>query len=313
MYIGRFAPTPSGPLHFGSLLAALASYLDAKANNGQWLVRMDDLDSPRCPPGAASHILKTLERFGFQWDGQVMYQSQRVDAYRDALEKLKQLDRVYTCTCSRKEVQAASTAWNVQGIYPQTCRHKKEHDKSKAQQGALRLKSEVGTILFNDEIQGSQQFLVERDVGDFVLFRADGFFAYHLAVVVDDFAQGVTHIVRGADLLPLTPHHVYLQSLLRCPVPVYSHIPVVVNQHGEKLSKQTLAAAIEPADAYKLVSNALIFLGQNVELQKMQTVEDLLQSAVKNWSLTAIPKVLFKAVADSSTLVAQALNEDCGT
>lgn len=294
MYIGRFAPTPSGPLHFGSLLAALASYLDAKANHGKWLVRMDDLDARRCPPGMADHILKTLESFGLHWDEPVVYQSRRFEAYQSELEKLKQRDLVYACTCSRKDIQAASMARHNQGIYPQICRFKNSNEQSIGQQKALRLKSEMGMVLFDDAIQGAQQFSIEQDIGDYVLFRADGFFAYHLAVVVDDAAQGITNVVRGADLLPLTPHHVYLQRLLQYQTPRYAHIPIVVNELGEKLSKQTLAPAIDPDDALSLISKALIFLGQSADFKKLQTVEVLLQSAVKNWSLEAVPRVLFK-------------------
>ena len=219
MRIGRFAPTPSGPLHFGSLVAAVASYLDARAAGGRWLVRMEDIDTPRVVPGAADEILWTLERFGFEWDGPVLYQSTRIEAYREALEELKRGGFVYPCSCSRTTsarcVCTSGPRWRVR--FPGD---------------------------------------------DFTVLRADGIFAYQLAVVVDDAFQGVTDVVRGADLLDSTPRQMHLQKLLGLPTPRYVHVPLVTNEKGEKLSKQTLAPALDVEDAPAALVRALRFLGQ---------------------------------------------------
>jgi glutamyl-Q tRNA(Asp) synthetase len=228
MYRGRFAPSPTGPLHFGSLVAAVASYLDARAHGGEWLVRMEDVDRAREAPGAAASILSDLEFFGFQWNGPVMYQSQRTEAYRDALERLKAADQAYPCGCSRKEIEGES--------YPGTCAHGLPPGKTAR---AWRARGE----------------------GDFVLLRADGYFAYQLAVVVDDAAQGITDVVRGADLLDSTPRQNHLQRLLGFAVPNYTHIPVVLAADGQKLSKQTGAEGLDRARAGELLWDALAFTG----------------------------------------------------
>ena len=276
MYIGRFAPSPTGPLHFGSLVAALASWLDARAVGGRWLVRIEDLDRPRCVPGASDDVLRTLERLGLTWDGEVVYQSKRHSLYADALQRLQ--GRTYWCNCSRREVADSSLGLAIDGahIYTGACR------AAGLQTGrALRVRTAADEICFEDRAQGRQCQVPERDVGDFVLRRADGTFAYQLAVVVDDAAQGVTDVVRGADLLDSTPRQIHLQQLLGLPTPGYLHVPAAVNAKGEKLSKQTGANAIAPR--WASVRQALDFLGQ--------PESGSLNDAVRNWDPARVPAV----------------------
>ena len=255
MYIGRFAPSPTGPLHMGSLVAALASWLDARAAGGRWLVRIEDLDRPRCVPGAAEEILRSLERLGLGWDGEVAYQSARQDLYLDALRRLQ--GHTYWCNCPRREIADSSLGLAADGahIYPGTCRA-----AGLAAGRAQRIRTRAETIRFIDRLQGDQSQVLESELGDFVLYRAEGMYAYQLAVVVDDAAQGVTDVVRGADLLDSTPRQIYLQRLLRVPTPRYLHVPAAVNAAGEKLSKQTGALPVEPT--WASVRRALDFLGQ---------------------------------------------------
>ena len=288
-YIGRFAPSPTGPLHFGSLVAAVASYCDAKANAGKWLVRMEDLDKPREIKGAADDILRTLEAFGFEWQGEVVYQSQRGDLYQAALNKLA--DLTYPCTCSRREIADSAANSNTHGIdgfiYPRTCLM---HPLKANVLPAWRLKAADVLIYFEDGIQGEISQNLSKEIGDFVLKRADGIFTYQLAVVVDDFAQGVTQIVRGADLLDSTTRQIYLQNLLGYPTPHYAHLPIAVNAAGEKLSKQTLAEPLNSAKARQQLFKALQFLGQNPPAA-MQTapLKELWQWAFAHWTFTNIP------------------------
>ncbi len=257
MYRGRFAPSPTGPLHFGSLVAALESYLHARAHRGLWIVRMEDLDLPRCVAGADEDILRTLEAFGFRWDGPVLYQSARTSAYRDALEQLKARDLAYPCSCSRRETGG--------GDYPGTCR---SGLRDPSRPVAWRVRAE--------------------EHGDFVVYRSDGFFAYQLAVVVDDAAQGITHVVRGADLLDSTPRQNWLQRQLGYPVPQYRHVRVATNAEGEKLSKQTNAPAIEAVEAPRLLREALGFLGQPKPSEDCSTAPRILEFAVANYFLPSI-------------------------
>jgi len=300
--IGRFAPSPTGPLHFGSLVAAVASYLDVKSNinhplrhtDSQWLVRMEDLDKPREIKGAADDILHTLEAFGFAWDGEVIYQSQRTEAYQDALEQLK--SHTYSCICSRREI-ADSAMQGIDGlIYPGTCKAKTNLNKH--QQHAMRVKVLDKNISFHDITQGNISQNLARDIGDFVLKRADGLFAYQLAVVVDDAAQGVNHIVRGSDLLDSTPRQIYLQQLLGYAQPSYAHLPIAVNAQGEKLSKQTLAAPISILQAPALLTQALTFLGQQPPLELAnESVNNVWQWAFAHWQIAKVPKVKSIAVS----------------
>jgi glutamyl-Q tRNA(Asp) synthetase len=261
-------------LHFGSLVAAVASWLDARAAGGRWLVRIEDLDGPRCVPGAADDILRTLERLGLTWDGEVVHQSARQVLYEDALRRLQL--HAYWCTCSRREIADSSLGLAVDGahIYPGTCRVARL-----ASGRALRVRTGAEEICFDDRVQAKQCQVPERDVGDFVLCRADGLYAYQLAVVVDDAAQGVTDVVRGADLLDSTPRQIHLQRLLGLPTPRYLHVPAAVNAQGEKLSKQTGATAIAPT--WESVRQALDFLGQ-------PDARDL-HEAVRSWDTKRIP------------------------
>jgi glutamyl-Q tRNA(Asp) synthetase len=258
-YVGRFAPSPTGPLHFGSLVAALGSYLEARARGGRWLVRMEDIDEPRCSAHAADDILRTLESCGFEWDGAVMVQSARKERYREVLEDLKSRGFVYPCACTRRELADSALAPDGAAIYPGTCRNGLPSGKEAR---AWRLRVDDSTVCFDDAVQGAQRQELAREVGDFVLLRADGYFAYQLAVVVDDADQGVTHIVRGADLLDSTPRQIFLQRCLGLPTPGYAHLPVAVNAAGEKLSKQTLAPAIDRRDPVPALLDAMRFLGQ---------------------------------------------------
>jgi len=241
-YCGRFAPSPTGPLHLGSLMAAVGSYLEARTRGGRWLLRMEDLDPPREIPGAAGGILRDLTALGFQWDGPVLYQSSRREAYEAALSKLQQDDQVFPCACTRSEIADSAVAGIEGPVYPGICRHGLAPGKTGR---ALRVKVSPGPIGFEDQLQGTIHQDLARDIGDFVVRRADGCHAYQLAVVVDDAWQGVTHVVRGADLLLSTPRQLHLQTLLGYPRPIYMHLPVVVNAAGEKLSKQTHAAPLD--------------------------------------------------------------------
>src|ERR1700742_4386809 len=239
-YTGRFAPSPTGPLHIGSLMAAVGSYLEAKAQGGRWLLRMEDLDPPREVPGAADGILRDLEKLGFKWHGPVLYQSRRRDAYEEALAKLG--SQIFPCACSRSEIADSALAGIEGPVYPGTCRDGLAPGKT-ARSLRVRVRSE--DIGFDDALQGPIHQDLAKDIGDFVVRRADGCHAYQLAVVVDDAAQGVTHVVRGADLLLSTPRQIHLQTLLGLSHPSYMHLPVAVNAAGEKLSKQTGARPLD--------------------------------------------------------------------
>lgn len=258
-YRGRFAPSPTGPLHFGSLVAAVGSYLEAKYHHGTWLVRMEDLDAPRCTVESGDDILRTLEAFGLHWDEDVIYQSQRTAAYEEALQQLQSIAAVYLCACTRKEI-ADSALHGIDGqIYPGTCRN----GIPAGRQGrAWRVRTGNQLVKFDDALQGKISQYLENEIGDFVVKRADGLFAYQLAVVVDDAYQGITHVVRGADLLTSTPRQIYLQRLLGLPTPHYMHLPIAVNSQGEKLSKQTLAAPVGTHNPSAALWGALTFLQQ---------------------------------------------------
>jgi glutamyl-Q tRNA(Asp) synthetase len=298
-YRGRFAPSPTGSLHFGSLLAALASCLDARGHGGEWLVRMEDVDTPRTVPGAADDILRTLEAFGFAWDGQVLYQSTRLAAYDEVLEQLKSVGLAYGCACSRKEIAELATSPAVDGglVYPGRCRDGLTGDQSPR---AWRLLVDNREMAFDDRLQGRIAQHLESDVGDFVLRRADGLFAYQLAVAVDDHFQGITDIVRGADLLASTPRQIWLQRCLGYAQPRYAHLPVATNPAGEKWSKQTLAPALSAAQAAAELVRALDFLGQNTPPDlAAASVDEVWQWAFAHWSFAAIPRQLAISAAAS--------------
>ena len=287
-YIGRFAPSPTGPLHFGSLVAAVASWLDARAAGGHWWVRMEDLDRPRCNVEAADTILRQLDAYGLVWDGAVMVQSKRDEAYAAALSTLQAQGAVFPCACTRSQLAAAPH--NVEGeiIYPGTCRNGLPPGSTGR---AWRVRVADGAVRFVDRIYGALQQNLAREVGDFVVRRADGLFAYQLAVVVDDAAQGITHVVRGADLLWNTPRQIYLQSLLGLSTPTYAHVPLITNAAGQKLSKQTLAPALPDAGRGVLVAQALAVLGQvpPAELAGAAPAE-LLQWASAHWQIDRVPQ-----------------------
>ena len=289
MYIGRFAPSPTGPLHFGSLVAAVASYCDARKNHGKWLLRMEDLDRPRTDRGAADTILQQLESFGFEWDGPVVYQSQRDSFYNEALETLNAKQLIYPCTCTRKEIADSSTNIGIEGvIYPGTCLQQPIKPDAPI---AWRIKTDSIKISFKDAIQGEISQNLQFDIGDFILKRADGLFAYQLAVVVDDAAQGITNIVRGADLLDSTPRQIYLQKQLNYLQPQYAHIPVASNAAGEKLSKQTLAAPIDTFKTSIQLIQALHFLGHTPPASLVNEDQHIIwQWAFSNWQLSKIPQ-----------------------
>lgn len=283
-YCGRFAPSPTGPLHRGSLVAALASFLDARAHAGRWLVRIEDLDEPRCPPGTAEDILATLAAFGMQPDGEVVWQSRRKPLYEAAFARLAPW--VYPCGCTRREIADSRIGIAADGaaVYPGTCRHGLSADKLAR---AFRVRvPDAGDpdecIDFEDRWMGTVSQHLASEVGDFVLKRADGFWAYQLAVVVDDADQGVTHVVRGADLLESTPRQIYLQRLLELPTPLYMHVPVVTNTAGEKLSKQTGAMALDVQAPLAELMAAARFLG--LEVDAPGSLAQFWQQAVAAWA-----------------------------
>jgi glutamyl-Q tRNA(Asp) synthetase len=265
--IGRFAPSPTGPLHLGSLVAAVGSYAMARRAGGRWLLRIEDLDRPRVVPGVVDDMLRTLEGLGFHWDGEVVYQSRRLEAYHAALDKLIELGFAYPCGCSRAEIALiASAPHGEEGLaYPGICREGLSPGKTKR---AVRVKVSDEVILFEDCVMGRYSQALSASCGDFVVQRADGPFAYHLAVVVDDAAAGVNQVVRGADLLFSTPRQIYLQKILGFPTPAYCHLPLVANPDGSKLSKRDSAVSLSAgldlaAEGGMLVFAALEFLGQS--------------------------------------------------
>lgn len=286
--VGRFAPSPTGPLHFGSLVAAIGSFVHARAKGGAWLVRMEDVDKPREMPGAADGILRTLERFGLEWDGAVMYQSQRTDVYVQALEELRSKGLVYGCACSRKDITEHAHMGMDGPVYPGTCRGRVGRARATR---AWRFVVPEQPVCFTDAILGKHCFDMMRDLGDFVVRRADGLFAYQLAVVVDDAAQGVTEVVRGADLLLSTPRQLVLQQALGLPVPEYAHLPLALNEQGEKLSKQTLAPAVAAADVASLWRQVLRFLGQDLPAGlERAPMGELRAWATRNWQPGRVPQ-----------------------
>ena len=290
-YRGRFAPSPTGPLHFGSLVAAMGSYLDARSCAGEWLLRIEDVDAPRTMHDAADGIMRTLEGFGFEWDGEVLVQSRRFDVYHTALVRLQLDGDVYPCACSRSEIAAVTHRISVDGglVYPGTCRAGLADGKAAR---AWRIRVPDQEFRFIDRVQGKSQQNLEREVGDFVLLRADGQYAYQLAVVVDDALQGVNAVVRGVDLLDSTARQMWLQQRLGLPTPSYAHLPVVVNAAGEKLSKQTKAAAVEPAQGSKLLASALGFLGHPVPPElRGGPVADFWSWAISVWSINNVAAV----------------------
>lgn len=289
MTVGRFAPSPSGPLHFGSLVAALGSYLSVRNKQGRWLLRIEDLDPPREIPGATAQIIRTLETLGFEWDGDITYQSKRLDLYRDAVREIERTGMAYRCTCSRREITELGLP-GLEGIrYPGTCRIAKHQSTD----SSIRVVTDDTSIAFEDGVQGRHQQKLQTDVGDFIIQRRGGLMAYQLAVVVDDADQGITEVIRGSDLLSSTPRQIYVQRLLGLDQPVYLHLPVAMHTDGDKLSKQTGAIGINAADGPRMLYQALQFLGQQPlpELISAPAAE-LLAWGEKNWKVANIPEKL---------------------
>lgn len=298
-YVGRFAPSPTGMLHIGSLLSAVASFADARAHGGRWLVRMEDLDPPREVAGAAAAILRTLDDFGLHWDGEVAYQSRRHALYRAALDTLHARGLVYPCYCSRKTVRQQAQRCGVDGpVYSGHCAHSSpDSTPENGRTPAWRVRVDDNEYGFADDLVGSYQQHLARDVGDFVLRRADGCWAYQLAVVVDDAEQGVNHIVRGQDLLVSTPRQIYLQRLLGYDVPHYAHVPLLTNALGQKWSKQTHAPALHAAEREHLLRLVLHCLGLPAA-PSVDKPEDLLAWAVQNWRMENVPRKAMVVLAD---------------
>lgn len=288
--VGRFAPSPTGPLHFGSLVAAVGSYCHARHHGGTWHVRMEDLDQPRVVPGAADGLLLALERLGLHWDGPVVFQSQRLEQYRAAMSRLCEAGQLFACGCSRKEILATAPHPGEEGpIYPGTCRQGLPPGKTAR---ATRIRVPQQAICFDDGVFGQQCQALHTHVGDFVLRRADGVFSYQLAVVVDDIAAGVTHVVRGADLLGSTPRQIYLYQQLEAPSPQYIHLPMVVGEDGRKVSKRDQPGPLEELlGPSECLWQALCFLGQDPPADlRDDCVEQILAWAVPGFALDAIPQ-----------------------
>lgn len=288
-YRGRFAPSPTGPLHLGSLIAALASYLDARHHGGSWLLRMEDLDPPREEAGAAERILDSLQQHGLRWDEPVLYQSHRYAAYADALQTLQQAGLLFACSCTRAQI-------GPEGACRGACRQQRDTpvtDKSGYRPSALRVAVPPdANLTFTDRLQGVQHSALGQDLADFVVRRKDGLYAYQLAVVVDDFHQGVSHVVRGADLLDSTPRQIFLQRALGYPSPVYCHIPLITLRSGQKFSKQNNAPALDDNRVAHNLRLALDFLGQTPPPTELTDAEDVLRFAAGRWAPERIPGVL---------------------
>jgi len=289
--VGRFAPSPTGPLHFGSLIAAVASYLCARQHeSGKWLLRIEDVDTQRIQKGATQSIIQTLENYGFEWDGKIVYQSQRSEAYEAALNSIS--DQIYPCSCTRKELHSTASTGKFSYIYPGFCRN--GITNTDAVNLSIRVRTNNEIVCFKDQCQ-LQEYCqnIANDVGDFILKRSDGLFAYHLAVVVDDAWQQVTDIIRGADLFDNTPRQIYLQRLLSYPQTNYLHFPVAVNPAGKKLSKQNLSPEVSTLNKRATLVKALNFLGQKTpDSNEFSSLNDLWLWAMQNWNSARIPKTL---------------------
>ena len=289
-YRGRFAPSPTGALHFGSLVAAVGSFLDARARGGEWLVRIEDIDPPREVAGAADDILRALDRFALYPDGETIYQSRRTALYEQALEQLDTAGHLYPCACSRRDIRQLSPDGDPR-VYPGTCCNGVPPGRTPR---SLRLRVPALSIGFRDRLQGDICEWLPASCGDFVLKRADGLFAYQLAVVVDDAQQDITDVVRGADLLDSTPRQILLQQLLGVPTPRYLHLPVAVNRAGEKLSKQTGAPAVDTDHPAPTLCAVLEFLGlQPPTALAKADPETVWQWAIPNWNARRLPATKF--------------------
>ncbi len=283
-YRGRFAPSPTGPLHFGSLIAAVGSFLDARSAGGVWLVRIEDLDPPREIPGSADDILRTLERLGMHWDETVLYQSQNHSAYQEALEKLSAKNCIYPCSCSRRDIREAT---GQTAIYPGTCRNGMTEGQTAR---SIRMRVDNTLIDYQDRLAGRLQENLATETGDFIIKRADGLFAYQLAVTVDDAAQNITDIVRGHDLFDNTARQIHLQQQLGLTTPRYLHLPLATWPDGSKYSKQTQAPSINHENPATILIQALRFLNQPVpEMLANEKLDTIWQCAIKNWRSENLP------------------------
>jgi len=280
-YRGRFAPTPSGPLHFGSLVAAVGSYLEARSHAGEWRVRIDDIDPPRVVPGASDEILRCLERLGFEWDGPVVFQSQHTSAYHATLHELRHVGAIYPCGCSRSEIEAVAQRGSEGPIYPGTCRSGLARDRRAR---AWRMRLESAPIEFDDGLLGLQRLDLQRETGDFAVYRADGVYSFHLASSVDETELGITDIVRGADLLESSARQIYAMSMLHRPAPRYVHLPVATDATGAKLSKQSGAPAVDPAQPVATLGAVMRFLNQPIPAQlERAPLEQFWTHAIAHW------------------------------
>jgi glutamyl-Q tRNA(Asp) synthetase len=286
IYRGRFAPSPTGPLHFGSLIAAVGSFLESRTRGGEWLVRMEDVDRPREVAGAADAILRTLEMLGLEWDGEVLYQSRRTEVYRHALEELRRAGAVYPCSCSRREINKLAERGPDGAVYPGTCRN---GVASGREPKAWRVRVDH-PVRYRDQLQGLYYVDLGRQSGDFVVLRADGIFAYQLAVVVDDAEQQINSIVRGTDLLGSTARQIHLQRLLGLPMPEYLHLPIAVDDQGRKLSKQTNALAVDAGAGAAALVPVLRFLGHNPPAELCRApLAEFWAWALAHWNVSQVP------------------------
>jgi glutamyl-Q tRNA(Asp) synthetase len=287
MYIGRFAPSPTGLMHFGSLVTAVASYLDAKHHNGIWRIRMEDLDQPRVLHGSDKAITNSLHKHGFQWDDEIIYQKQRIDIYQTYLNGLNQKDMTYSCECSRKEIADSAASGTDGMIYPGTCRNK----KLDINRHALRIKTKDTQISFEDKIQGVIQQNILKDFGDFILKRADGIYAYQLAVVIDDALQNINTIIRGYDLIGSTSRQIFLQQILSFPSMIYGHIPIAtLNQ--KKISKENQSLPVNNVNIKNNLVACLKFLGQDYKvIEKEKTLTNFWATAIQLWNISLVPKI----------------------
>ncbi|MCK4842538.1 MAG: tRNA glutamyl-Q(34) synthetase GluQRS [Methylococcales bacterium] len=284
-YIGRFAPSPTGSLHLGSLYAALASFLHAHANNGKWLLRIDDLDHYRNAPGASDSIIHTLDSYGLHWDEPIYYQSKHQESYHTVVDQLKKQHLVYPCSCSRKMLSPYSSS-----IYPGFCLKTQINHQDLPH--SLRIKSQAIDMIFEDQLQGTHNCAIASDHGDFIISRKDHIIAYQLAVVIDDYQQNITHIVRGFDLLDSTPKQIFLQQLLTYPTPQYCHFPVITGKNDVKLSKQNLAQAVSTEKPEKTLFLLLELLNQNPPPQlKKASIKELLDWAIAHWQVAPLKKI----------------------
>jgi len=280
-YIGRFAPSPSGPLHFGSLVTALASYLDARHNQGLWLLRIEDLDPPRESRRAPKEIMSQLRSCGLEWDSEVIYQSSRIAVYHAHLKNLSEWGACYPCKCVRKQTPK---------IYPGICRN--NSFDSTIEPFSIRLQTDDSQVEFRDLFYGFKSYNCRTEIGDFIIRRKDGLIAYQLAVIADDNLQGVTHIIRGSDLLTSTAKQIFLAKKLKLSIPIYGHIPIVVDSLGQKLSKQSNAKPIDKKSPLTMLRLALRALGQDPQIHANNTRE-LLKNAISNWGRHLVPETHF--------------------